>query len=39
MFWTEKLEFVVKEEIDLPEYFMGYEIVPSENVETSLTLF
>ena len=38
-FWTEKLGFVVKEEIDLPEYFMGYEIVPSENVETSLTLF
>ena len=38
-FWTEKLGFVVKEEIKLPEHFMGYEIVPSKNVETSLTLF
>lgn len=39
VFWTEKLEFVVKEEIDLPEYFKGYVIAPDESAQTTMTLF
>lgn len=38
-FWTETLEFVIVQEMELPENYKAFEIAPNVNVETSLTLF
>lgn len=38
-FWTKKLNFTLKEELDLMENFKGYEVAPDENSETSLVIF
>jgi len=38
-FWTETLEFVMVQEMELPENYKAVEIAPNVNVETSLTLF
>ncbi|WP_166626991.1 VOC family protein [Jeotgalicoccus sp. S0W5] len=38
-FWTTKFDFVVKETIELPEDFKGYDLAPNEAAETTMTLF
>lgn len=38
-FWTTKFDFVVKETIELPEDFKGYDLAPNDDAETSMTLF
>lgn len=38
-FWTQKMDFTVKEELSLMENFKGYEVAPDENSETSLVIF
>ena len=38
-FWTTKFDFVVKETIELPEDFKGYDFAPNDDAETSMTLF
>lgn len=38
-FWTQKMDFTVKEELSLMENFKGYEMAPDENSETSLVIF
>lgn len=38
-FWTTKFDFVVKETIELPEDFKGYDLAPNDYAETSMTLF
>ena len=38
-FWTTKFDFVVKETIELPEDFKGYDLAPNDDAETSMKLF
>lgn len=38
-FWTNRLGFTVKNELDLMENFKGYEIAPEAGSETTLVLF
>lgn len=38
-FWKTKFDFVVKETIELPEDFKGYDLAPNEAAETTMTLF
>ncbi|MBF0754447.1 VOC family protein [Jeotgalicoccus nanhaiensis] len=38
-FWTQKMDFTVKEELSLMENFKGYKVAPDENSETSLVIF
>ncbi len=38
-FWTTKFDFVVRETIELPEDFKGYDLAPNEAAETTMTLF
>lgn len=38
-FWTNKMNFIVKEEMDLMEDYKGYDLLPVASAETTLTLF
>ena len=38
-FWKTKFDFVVKETIELPEGYKGYDLAPNEAAETTMTLF
>ena len=38
-FWTTKLGFTVKEELDLMENFKGYEVAPDMESETTIVMF
>lgn len=38
-FWTNKMRFTVKEELNLMENFKGYEIAPDAESETTIVMF
>lgn len=38
-FWTNKMNFTLKEELELMENFKGYEVAPDKESETTIVMF